>query len=122
MCMGVTKTSPRVSSAEVEGMEKEQLDGPPSKTRRLSLSRKKPLREANHFSLPTDPDLVEKAAKGVILYNTLDNTNWAVGPFLFWVKQRNQLVPEKIDPDILSCGMPSFYCMSCDCSLWRQER
>ena len=36
--------------------------------------------------------------------NTLHNTNWAVGTFLSWVKQWNQLVPEKIDPDILSCG------------------
>ena len=58
-------------TAEIEGMEKEQLDGPPSKTRRLSLSRQTPLREANHFPLPTDSDLVEKAAKRVILYNTL---------------------------------------------------
>ena len=65
MCVGVTKASPCVSLAEVEGMEKEQLlvDEPPSKTRRLSLSRKKPLREASRFPLPTDPDLVEKAER-----------------------------------------------------------
>ena len=42
-------------------MEKEELDGPPSKKRRLSLSREKPLREANRFAPLTDPDLVEKA-------------------------------------------------------------
>ena len=68
----------------------------------LSLSHKKPLREANCFPLPIDPDLVEKAAKRVISYNTMHNTNWAVGTFLSWVKQRNQLVPEKIDHAILS--------------------
>ena len=69
-------------------MEKEQLDGPPSKIRRLSLPREKPLREANHFPLPTDPNLVEKAAKGVIPSNTLHTTNWAVGAFLSWVINR----------------------------------
>ena len=68
-------------TAEAEVMEKEQLDGPRTKTRKLILSRKKPLREANRFQLPTDPDLVEKAVKGVIPYNTLQNTNWAVGTF-----------------------------------------
>ena len=52
-------------TAEREGMEKEKLNGPPYTKRRLSLSLKKPPREANRFAPPTDPDLVEKAAKGV---------------------------------------------------------
>ena len=90
-------------TALIEGMEKEQLDGPPSKTRRLSLSLKRPLREANCSPLPTHPDLVEKASKGVIPYSTLQNTNWAVGTLLSWVKQRNHLVSEQFEPDILSC-------------------
>ena len=51
MCVGVSKASPRVSLAEVDGMEKEELDGSPSKTRRLSFSHKKPLREANRFPI-----------------------------------------------------------------------
>ena len=69
-------------TAEIEVMEKEELDGPPSKKRRLLLSLKKPLRKANCFEPPKDPDHVEKAAKGVIPYNTLDNTNWAISTFL----------------------------------------
>ena len=77
---------------------------PPIKKRRLSLSRKKPLTEVNssRFASPTKPDVVEKAAEGVVPENTRQNTRWAVSTFLSWVEERNQRISEQIEPDILS--------------------
>jgi len=90
-------------------MEKEnETTKPPSKKRKLSLSRKKPLQEVlntTRFASPTKLEAVRKAAEGVVPDNTRQNTKWVVSTFLSWVKERNKQVDveEQIEHDVLSC-------------------
>ena len=101
---------PRVRSIRVEKMEKENEAGlnPPQKKRRLSLSRKKPLKEVNisRFGSPTKHEDFQKAAEGVVPTNTRHSTKWTVSTFVSWVEERNKRVPEQIDCDILCCNDP----------------
>ena len=80
---------------------------PPAKTRKVSLSLKKPLKDSNssRFASPTKSDQFDKAAEGVVPANTRNSTKWAVRTFLLWIEERKKReTQEKIEPDILSCN------------------
>ena len=86
---------PRVRSIRVEKMEKENEAGlnPPQKKRRLSLSRKKPLKEVNisRFGSPTKHEDFQKAAEGVVPTNTRPvRSGLSVPLFLGWRRVINE--------------------------------
>lgn len=83
--------------AEKNDLNAEDLK-PSEKKRRLSLSLRKRPRSENRFASPTKPELLEKAAKGVVLLNTHHSTTWLVKE-----ESNGRVQGEQIEDNILFC-------------------
>ena len=94
----------------------------PAKKRRLSMSLQRRKREplktvqlnSSRFRPPVNDDEYEAAAKGVIPANTKSATNWALGVFKAWMKERNESMAsdDQIPDNFLDCHLSLYFHLS----------
>lgn len=70
----------------------------------------KPIPPASRFTVPVSNEQFTEAAKGVVPTNTKKNNAWAERTFNAWVEHQNEVMPDSVLTDLLTCHDPKIVC------------